>query len=279
MSTDLMRVPVGPGSLHVERWGFGDRAVVLLHDLGSCSFLWREVAVRLPLGRITAFAPDLLGHGESDRPIGADVRIAAQAEYLDQALTALRVARAAVVGLGIGSAVALAWAAARPGRVDSLLLLSPPDPQSLRDPLIEALQLGVTKRQLDPTAGQLEAISLLTDWLRLQRVAGGPELDRLAGRFAAPFVGADGLRQLQRLTEAVDDDALREIALDRLTQPVILAAGEHDAEGMTRMTRLAGRLRGAEQRPVAGAGRLIPEDTPGATAALVAECASRGALG
>lgn len=274
-----MRVPVGPGALHVERWGFGDRAVVLLHDLASCSFLWREVAVRLPLGRLTVFAPDLLGHGESDRPVAADLGIAAQAEYLDQALTALRISRAAVVGLGLGAAVALAWAAARPERVDSLLLLSPPDPQGLRDDLTESLQLGVTKRQLDPTAGQLEAISLLSEWFRPQLVNVGGDFDRLAGRFAAPFVGADGLRQLQRITESVEDGALRGIALERLSQRVILAAGEQDTEGVARMGRMALRLPGSERRPVSGAGRLIPEDVPGATAALVAECAARGLAG
>lgn len=274
-----MQVPVGPGALHVERWGFGDRAVVLLHDLGSCSFLWREVAVRLPLGRFTVFAPDLLGHGESDRPVSADLGVGAQAEYLDQLLTALRISRTAVVGLGLGGAVALAWAAARPERVDSLLLLSPPDPQALRDPLIESLQLGVTKRQLDPTAGQLEAISLLSEWLRPQLATVGPGFDRLAGRFAAPFVGSEGLRQLQRLTESVEDGALRGVGLERLAQRVILAAGEQDTEGMAQMRRMALRLPGADRRPVAGAGRLIPEDMPGATATLVAECASRTVLG
>ena len=92
-----MRIPVGPGELHVERYGFGDRAVVLLHGFGTSAFLWRDVATALPLGNVTAFAVDLFGWGESDRSGDADYGIVAQAEYLDRALTVLRIARADVV--------------------------------------------------------------------------------------------------------------------------------------------------------------------------------------
>src|SRR6185503_9183477 len=88
IDADLLRVPVGPGSLHVERYGHGGQAVLLVHGFGTCSFVWRNIAPAIAQASLTAFAVDLFGHGESDRPFDADYGIAAQAEYLDRALTA-----------------------------------------------------------------------------------------------------------------------------------------------------------------------------------------------
>src|SRR5690348_8221217 len=116
IDADLLRIPVGPGSIHVERYGHGGPAVLLVHGFGTCSFLWRNVAPELALANRTAFSIDLFGYGESDRPFDADFGIAAQAEHLDHALTALRLARAAVVGIDLGGALAMRLAATRPER-------------------------------------------------------------------------------------------------------------------------------------------------------------------
>src|SRR5688572_12727238 len=83
---DLLRIPVGPGAVHVERYGHGGPGIVLLHGFGTSSFVWRAIAPRLALAKHTAFAIDMLGYGESDRPFGEDFGIAAQAEHLDRAM-------------------------------------------------------------------------------------------------------------------------------------------------------------------------------------------------
>ena len=44
MQADQLRVPVGPGAMHVERFGHGGTAVILLHGFATSSFLWRNVA-------------------------------------------------------------------------------------------------------------------------------------------------------------------------------------------------------------------------------------------
>src|SRR5436190_23776406 len=125
LDADLLRIPVGPGALNVERYGHGGPAVVLLHGFGTCSFVWRHIGPSIATANLTAFAVDLFGHGESDRPLDADYGIAAQAEYLDRALTALRLQRATIVGLDLGAAVALRLAAAQPDRVERLVLVNP----------------------------------------------------------------------------------------------------------------------------------------------------------
>ena len=107
MDADLLRIPVGPGSMHVERYGHGGSPILLVHGFGTCAFLWREVGPVLASANRTAFAIDLFGYGESDRPFDAQFGIAAQSDYLDRALTALRLSKATVVGVDLGAAVAI----------------------------------------------------------------------------------------------------------------------------------------------------------------------------
>ena len=97
IDADIFRVPVGPGTLHVERYGFGGPAVVLIHGFATSSFLWRRLGPMLAVEGHRVFAIDLLGYGESDRPFDAEYGIRAQAEYVDRALTALRLSSASVL--------------------------------------------------------------------------------------------------------------------------------------------------------------------------------------
>ena len=77
--------------MHVERYGHGGAPILLVHGFGTCSFLWRGIGPTLATANRTAFAIDLFGHGESDRPFDAQFGIAAQSDYLDRALTAFSV--------------------------------------------------------------------------------------------------------------------------------------------------------------------------------------------
>ena len=171
--TDLLRLPVGPGALHGERFGFGDRPVLLLHGFGTSGFLWRDIAPSLPLGRVTAFAIDLFGYGESDRALDADFGIGAQADYIDRAMTVLRVARADIVGVDVGAAVALALAARRPARIRSLVLVNPGDPAALRSPVPS------------PIRSFISSASVAARWLRAAPAASA-SWTLLAGPTTAP---------------------------------------------------------------------------------------------
>ena len=124
LDADLLRIPVGPGSMHVERYGHGGAPILFVHGFGTCSFLWRDVGPAFALANRTAFAIDLFGYGESDRPFDAQYGIAAQSDYLDRALTALRLTKATLVGIDLGGAVAMHLAFNRPERVERLVLIN-----------------------------------------------------------------------------------------------------------------------------------------------------------
>jgi pimeloyl-ACP methyl ester carboxylesterase len=258
-----VQIPVGPGSVHVERYGFGDRPVVLLHGFATSGFLWRHVAPELPLGRVTAFVADWFGWGESDRDIKADYGITAQTDYLDRALIVLRVARADVVAVDAGCAIALALAARRPARVRSLVLINPCDPARIRGAEFSELKRLAARHLLDAARGMLGAATLLGPILErsVARPAAMPRA--LVGRYAAPFVGREGVRHLMQVERAINDAALEDVSWEKVTAPTLVIRGNSDSWiGPEVATAVASRLPHAELRRVSGAARLIPEDSP-----------------
>jgi pimeloyl-ACP methyl ester carboxylesterase len=53
--------------LHVREWGAGDRVAVLLHGITSSSATWWKVGPAIAARGYRVIAPDLRGHGESER--------------------------------------------------------------------------------------------------------------------------------------------------------------------------------------------------------------------
>ncbi len=271
---DHTRIPIGSGELHAERYGFGDHPLVLLHGFGTSAFLWRLVAPALPLGQVTVWALDLLGHGESDRPAEADYGIAAQAVAVEEAMTALRIGRATLVGVDIGAAVALRLAATRPARVHGLVLISPPPLGRARSDDLAELGRTAARRLFESSRGMLGAAAWVEPLLE-QGVASPDAMPaRLVARYAAPFVGADGVQHLQALASAISDDDIEELDLHAVAARTLVLRGAHDPWcTAANATRLATAISGGEVRTVAGAGRLIPEEAPVALAAVLAEWA------
>ncbi|MFA6165753.1 MAG: alpha/beta hydrolase, partial [Gemmatimonadaceae bacterium] len=223
---------------------------------------------------MTAWAVDLLGHGESDRPADADFGVAAQALCVEQAMTSLRIGRATVVGVDLGAAVAVHLAATRPARVHGIVLISPPPLGRVRgEDLAEFGRLTGT-HLLEATRGMLGAATVLGPLLA--RGVGSPEAmpDRLVTRYAAPFVGPDGVRHLQALANAVTDDDAEELDMGRITARALVLRGERDAWcSPVDAARLATAIPGAELRTIPLSGRLVPEEAPEALASLLADWA------
>ncbi|GAC1320041.1 MAG: alpha/beta hydrolase [Chloroflexota bacterium] len=125
MPTDA-RVDVGDIALHYLEWGdrSANRAIVLVHGLGSTAHIWdlcaAEIAERT---EARVIAVDQRGHGESDQPtVGYD--FASVVGDLDRFLDAVGVTTQTVcVGHSWGASVVLQLAAAHPERVAGLVLV------------------------------------------------------------------------------------------------------------------------------------------------------------
>ncbi|MBV6522374.1 MAG: Haloalkane dehalogenase [Gemmatimonadaceae bacterium] len=267
---DNFRVPVGAGTLHVERYGYGGPAFLLLHGFGTSAFLWRHVAPSLALGRCTAFAADLLGYGESDRPFAADFGVTAQAEYLELALTALRVRKATVVGVDIGAVAALRLAYDRPERVERLVLISPSSLQDLPGPEIRELQRSSAKYALRLNRSLLGAYPLFRDFLAAQVGQRNHVAPALVGRYLAPYIGRDGLDHLQTLARAIEDDDLDDLVLSEVRQPALIIRGTRDRFfDAAAAVALRTSLPGGAVTEIPEAGRLVPEEAPVVLAQLL----------
>jgi pimeloyl-ACP methyl ester carboxylesterase len=111
-------VPAGEGLAS------GGLPIVLLHAIGLTRLSWEWVLP--PLAEFgPAWAFDLLGFGDSDKPAGADYRVSAQADRIVAALDSLEVPEAVWVGNSLGAAIGLAAAVHHPERVAALALIGP----------------------------------------------------------------------------------------------------------------------------------------------------------
>jgi pimeloyl-ACP methyl ester carboxylesterase len=259
---DLLRVPVGAGALHVARWGHSAQHVVLLHGFGTHAFLWRHVGPLLARADLVAWAFDLLGHGESDRPADADFGLAAQAEALHRALTALGISDATVVGVDLGAAVALRMAASHPEVARQLVLISPMSAEECPSGDVDQLPADAARLALRLGQGVLGAAPLLEGLLARQwRTAeSGPPLPLMA-RYVAPYVGRDGARHLLALGASLDSGEAVDAEAAAVTCPVLVLRGESErwiSEAQCR--QLAAAVPFGRYEVVPGAGRLVPED-------------------
>ncbi|MGZ4793635.1 MAG: alpha/beta fold hydrolase, partial [Ilumatobacteraceae bacterium] len=122
MSTvTLSHVVIHGHEVSYRRGGKGE-SVLLLHGLAGSSRTWRAVVPQLARS-YDVIAPDLLGHGESAKPMG-DYSLGAFASGLRDFLAALDVPRATIVGHSFGGGVAMQLAYQHPEVCDRLVLVS-----------------------------------------------------------------------------------------------------------------------------------------------------------
>jgi pimeloyl-ACP methyl ester carboxylesterase len=96
--------------------------VLLIHGIGDSSETWAPVIPGLAR-HYRVIAPDLLGHGHSDKPRG-DYSIGGYANGMRDLLSVLGVDRATLVGHSLGGGVAMQFAYQYPDHCERLVLVS-----------------------------------------------------------------------------------------------------------------------------------------------------------
>jgi pimeloyl-ACP methyl ester carboxylesterase len=102
--------------------GEGGSVLILLHGIAGSSTTWEPLLAVLS-ERCTVIAPDLLGHGESDK-LRHDYSLGAHANGVRDLMIALGIERATIVGHSFGGGVALQFAYQHPERCERLVLVS-----------------------------------------------------------------------------------------------------------------------------------------------------------
>lgn len=173
--------------------------LVLVHGIGDSSATWETVFPALAR-RHLVIAPDLLGHGYSDKP-RADYSVAAYANGVRDLLGVLGLGRVTLVGHSLGGGVAMQFAYQYPDRVERLVLVDSGGAGMEVTPLLRAASLP----------GAQVAMSLLRlPGVRLQ-VGLATEVLRVLG-------GDHGVdaREILRVVDALPDATARSAFLRTL---------------------------------------------------------------
>ena len=96
--------------------------LLLVHGMAGSAITWRHVMPALA-SRFTVLAPDLLGHGESDKP-RAEYSLGAHTDMLRDLMDALGHRQATFVGQSLGGGIAMQLAYQSPERCERLVLVN-----------------------------------------------------------------------------------------------------------------------------------------------------------
>ena len=253
------------GPLAFRRRGAGP-AVLLLHGIPGSGRCWDQAAA-LVSARADVLVPDLLGFGDSARPAELSaLRATGQAEALSDALEALGVTEATVVGHDFGGPVALSLTAHRPDLFVGLGLLAT---NTFRDtPIPIPLSLvtwPVVGRVIAPALFSRASLAMM-----LRTGTGkGTHLDRAAYLGDSRQVAAirtlfeGSLRQLDRLYRPVEQ------ALESWSGPTFVAWGDQDPFFSVQQGERTAAAAGASLALYPGAGHYLPDERPRQVAAGV----------
>ena len=239
--TELAPVSRRTVRLHHQRISFlesgaasGGPVLLLLHGLAGSAATWTPVLGLL--GRYAhVIAPDLLGHGQSDKPRSGDYSLGAYASGLRDLLLELDLDRASVVGHSFGGGVGMQFAYQFPELTERLVLES-------SGGLGPEVHIALRAATLPGTSTVLKAVStLIPSWFArlvhqmIRATPGVPkvDLDDLARSLTS--LGEAGARGafVQTVRGALDWSGQRLDGTNRLylltEVPVLLIGGRNDS--------------------------------------------------
>jgi pimeloyl-ACP methyl ester carboxylesterase len=265
----MARIDLNGFPIHFQSDGEGPD-VVLLHGLCGDLAFWHPTFVAGLAKDHTVTRMDLRGHGYSGRP-ASGYTTRDMASDLADLLDHLGIARASIVGHSYGGAVALHFAALRPGRTAGLVLAdarirSLQPEQGMRDwaqwhgirDRLRAHGIEVTDDALDADFGLLDELARL-------RLAG-----RLEGLdlppFFVPFAASSPRRARQWLSLAEETTARADFSDVAGLTPEVIAKVEAPAlliygslsHCLPTQERLAGLLRRSAVVVENGVGHFLP---------------------
>ncbi|HEY4451574.1 MAG TPA: alpha/beta hydrolase [Solirubrobacteraceae bacterium] len=207
--------------------------LVLIHGITSDSRTWRRVMPYLAR-RFTVIAPDLIGHGGSDKPKG-DYSLGAHASSVRDLLVALGHDRASFVGHSLGGGIAMQLSYQFPERCERLVLVDSGGLGRGVSLLLRAATLPGSELVLPLLAASrlLEAGRLVGGLLGRLGLRAGTDIEEIARGHATLADSETRAAFVQTLRSVVDPGGQRVNAANRLylaeQLPLLLIWGEHDS--------------------------------------------------
>jgi pimeloyl-ACP methyl ester carboxylesterase len=107
-------------------WAMGSQGtpIVLIHGISCSALEWEHVIDELS-AQHQVFVLDLLGHGLTDKPLGATYDVAALSKFTLAFMDAVGLTTSSLVGNSLGGRIAIECAAVAPHRVTAVVLSAP----------------------------------------------------------------------------------------------------------------------------------------------------------
>jgi len=249
------------GDVAYLRQGQGP-AVLLLHGIPSSSYLWRDIIDPLS-ATFDVLAPDLLGYGDSDKRLDADLSIAAQARYMVAFMETLGVHQAAVIGHDIGGGVAQLMAVDEPQRVARLTLIDSAVDNNWPVPVIARLK----EPAWDQIMVNIDLRKGLREGLEKGMVTASRVTDEVVDEWTRPFQDLGGRRAYLRAARALNNRDLvsRSKHIEELEIPTLILWGANDAFLEPRWAEVLQRkFRTSTVEIIDPGGHFLPLDRPDA---------------
>ena len=244
-------------------------AVVCVHGWGCSAYTYHPVLRRIADTGVLAVAPDLRGHGWSSKPLDvAAYTPAALAGWLLQALDALGVERAVVVGHSLGGHVALEAAIEAPARVAGLVLVGSLGFAEVAR--LRALRL-VTPGLLSPVLPYLATRAAVRVGLATSYGSGRGPTERDIDEYWAPTADPNLARAARLVAHASTWGPGTPERLARVTCPTHVMLGDEDnLIGVQAVRPLAAALPRGTFEVLPGVGHVVIDEVPDRVLAAVA---------
>jgi uncharacterized protein (TIGR00369 family) len=262
------RIRTSAGDMAYVRRGQGP-PVILLHGIPSSSYIWRDVIDPLAVF-FDVLVPDLIGYGDSDKRLDADLSLAAQARYVVAFMESLGVHQGAIVGHDIGGGIAQLMAADEPVRVARMVLIDSvvddawpiPDIARLKEPHWDQIMVN-----LDLRGGFKKGLSAGI-------VTPGRVDEEMVDEWVRPFSDQTGRRAYLRAARALNNRDLvsRSRHIEEIETPTMIIWGAGDKfldPGLAEKLRRKLSRAQPQVEIIDPGGHFLPIDRPDEVAAAI----------
>lgn len=264
------------GEVQVVEGGPRDGSPIVLIHCFTCAIDWWDGMRPLLEREHRVIAIDLLGHGGSEKP-ARGYAIDLQARSVGEALEALQVGPATIVGHSLGGAVAVSLAEADPSQVKRVVIIDTPS-------VPDGADLGfIASLGFVPVIGEagwrLKTDSLTRDGLEVAFAPGYEVPDRFVDdvnrmTYTSYVDSADAFDDFAESQSLAD--RMAPAGLKRLLKPLVVIIGAEEQIVDDPEAALAAYRRAAPRTQthlIAGAGHSPNVEKPALTARLVLEVA------
>jgi len=245
-------------NIHYLTAGEGE-PVLLLHGWPTSSFLWRNIIEPLAKSR-RVIAPDLLGFGQSDKPVDMKYTFNMHAEIIDAFMNALDIKKTDIVIHDLGGPVGLLWLVKHPEKVGKFIIMN----TFLYPELSFVIKTFLLFSRIPLLRSFLVSPTGIAICMRLGIVRKAARTKDMYKAYQAPFIGANDRKVLLRNFTDPEAEELRGVAdkLLSLDKDVQMIIGEKDSLLAGDIALMKKNMPNVPFFMVQDAGHFLQEDQP-----------------